>query len=176
MRRYHEPMNVGTLISVDEYLRTSFRPDCDFIEGEVLERNVGKRRHGYAQMHIGIWFGRRADLPRLVPISEFRTRVGPNRIRIPDVVLCEPPLSDEEVLTSPPYLCIEIMSPDDTMAAMQDRLDDYLHFGVPNIWVIDPYKHRGWSVTAAGWATALDGTMRTADGRIAMPLADVLLP
>jgi hypothetical protein len=33
-------MSVGTLISVDEYLRTSFRPDCDFVEGEVLERDV----------------------------------------------------------------------------------------------------------------------------------------
>jgi hypothetical protein len=72
------------------------------------------------------------------------------------------------------------MSPDDTIAAMQDRLDDYLHFGVPNLWVIDPFfnsqgQHRGWHVTAQGWATAADGVMRTADGRIAMPLADVLL-
>jgi len=40
------------------------------------------------------------------------------------------------------------MSPDDTMAGMQDRIDDYLHFGVPNVWVIDPWKHRGWRVTA----------------------------
>ena len=103
-------------------------------------------------------------------------RVGLNRIRIPDILLSEVPLPDEEVFTSPPYLCVEVMSPDDTIAAMQDRLDDYLDFGVPNIWVVDPYKHRGWSVTAAGWATALDGVMHTADGRIAMPLADVLLP
>jgi hypothetical protein len=42
-------MGTGTLIPVDEYLRTSFHPDCDFIEGEVLERNVGKRGNGYAQ-------------------------------------------------------------------------------------------------------------------------------
>jgi hypothetical protein len=96
--------------------------------------------------------------------------------RSPNILLSEVPLPDEEVFTSPPYLCIEVMSPDDTVSAMQDRLDDYLNFGVPNIWVVDPYKHRGWSVTAAGWATALDGVMHTTDGRIAMPLADVLLP
>jgi hypothetical protein len=63
----------------------------------------------------------------------------------------------------------------------KDRLDDYLHFGVPNLSVIDPFftgggKHRGWHVTANGWARAADGIMRTADGRIAMPLVDVLLP
>jgi Uma2 family endonuclease len=169
-------MGVGTLISVDEYLRASFDPDCDFIEGEVLERNVGKRRHGYAQARIVMWFGRRTELPRLKPITELRMRVAPNKIRIPDVVVSEVPLPDEEVFTSPPYLCIEVMSPDDTMASLQDRLDDDLEFGVPNVWVVDPWKHRGWRVTAEGWATATDGIMRTADGQIAMPLADVLLP
>ena len=168
-------MGVSTLISVDEYLRTSFHPDCDFIDGEVLERNSGLRRHGYAQAHIAAWFGRRTELPPLEPLTELRMRIGPGRIRIPDVVVVES-IPDEEVFTAPPYLCIEVMSPDDTIAGMQDRLDDYLHFGVANLWVIDPWKHRGWRVTAEGWATATDGVMRTADGRIAMPLVDVLLP
>jgi hypothetical protein len=45
---YHEPMGVGALISLDEYLHTSFHPDCDFMEGEVLKRNVGKKKHSYA--------------------------------------------------------------------------------------------------------------------------------
>jgi Uma2 family endonuclease len=169
-------MAVGTLISVDEYLRTSFRPDRDFIEGEVLERNVGKRKHSYAQGEIVSWFNRRKDVQRLQSLPELRMQLGPGRIRIPDVVVSEIPLPDEEVFTSPPYLCIEVMSPDDTISAMQDRLDDYLHFGVPNVWVIDPWKHRGWRVTADGWAAASDAIMRTADGRIALPLVDVLLP
>jgi Uma2 family endonuclease len=169
-------MGVGTLISVDEYLRTSFHPDCDFVEGEVLERNVGKRRHGYAQAEIAAWFIHRRQALRLQSLTELRMRVAPKRIRIPDVVACEIPLPEEEVFTSPPYLCIEVMSPDDTLAAMQDCLDEYLHFGVLHIWVIDPWKHRGWNITADGWATATDGVMRTADGRVAMPLVDVLLP
>jgi len=70
---------------------------------------------------------------------------------------------------------VEVMSPDDTISAMQDRLDDYLKFGVRHIWVIDPWKYRGWVVTDAGWALAAE-MMRTTDGRIALPLADVLLP
>ena len=108
-------------------------------------------------------------------------RVSPSRVRIPDVVVSEMPLPDEEVFTSPPYLCIEVMSPDDTLAALQDRIDEYLRFGVPNVWVIDPSSRamgrtRGWRVTAEGWAIAADGVMRTSDGRVAMPLIDVLLP
>jgi len=54
------------------------------------------------------------------------------------------------------------VSPDDTINGMQDGIDDYLQFGVPNVWVIDPEKHRGWRMTA--------------EGRVAMPLTDVLLP
>ena len=101
-------MSVCTLISVDEYLRTSFDPDRDFVDGEVVERNVGKRKH-------------------------------------------EIPIPDEEVFTRPPYLCVELMSPDDTITGMQDRIDDYLRFGVPNIWVVDSWKQRGWNVTSDGW-------------------------
>ena len=36
-------MGIGALVSVEEYLRTSYRPDCDFVEGRVLERNVGEK-------------------------------------------------------------------------------------------------------------------------------------
>jgi len=169
-------MGVGTLIPVDEYLRTSFHPDCDFIDGQILERNAGKRKHAYAQTRIAAWFVHRRQNLRLEALTELRMRVSPGRVRIPDVVVSEIPLPDEEVFTTPPYLCIEVMSPDDTIAAMQDRLDDYLQFGVTNIWVVDPWKHRGWNVTSEGWATAAGGIMRTADGRIALPLGDVLLP
>jgi Uma2 family endonuclease len=168
-------MGVGALIPVDEYLRTSFDPDCDFVDGEVLERNVGKRRHGYAQARIAAWFVNRQQTLSLEALTELRMRIGSSRVRIPDVVVCEMPVPDEEVFTSPPYLCIEVMSPDDTVIAMQDRLEDYLQFGVTNVWVVDPWKHRGWQVTAGGWATADGAIMRTADGRIAMPLVDVLL-
>jgi hypothetical protein len=91
------------------------------------------------------------------------------------------PLPDEEVFTSPPYLCIEVMSPDDTFAALQERLDEYLKFSVPNVWVVDAFFKgdgifRGSRVTAEGWAIPADGIMRTSDGRVAMPLIDVLLP
>jgi Uma2 family endonuclease len=169
-------MSVGTLIPVEEYQRTSFHPDRDFVEGEVVERNVGKRKQAWTQARIAAWFIHRQQLLRLDALTELRVQVKPNRVRIPDVVICEMPIPEEEVFTAPPYLCIEVMSPDDTIAAMQDRLDDYLQFGVPNVWVIDPWNHRGWRISTAGWATAMDATMRTADGRISLPLADVLLP
>ena len=38
-------MASGSLVSVREYLSTSYRPDCDYIDGVVLERNVGEKDH-----------------------------------------------------------------------------------------------------------------------------------
>ncbi len=168
-------MGVATLISLDEYLATSYRPDCDFIDGEVLERNVGKKKHAYAQSAIVLWLGRNTDMSRVHPFTEARMRVSRTRVRIPDVILVERPFPDEEVFTAAPYLCIEVLSPDDTTRTMQARLDDYLDIGVPNIWVVDPWSHRGWRITATSWEPASDGILRTSDGKIQMPLAEVLL-
>ena len=35
-------MSTRTLISVEEYLRSSYEPDCDFVDGEIEERNVSR--------------------------------------------------------------------------------------------------------------------------------------
>lgn len=46
-------------ISVSEYLRTTYRPDCDYIDGDVKERNVGEQPHGqyasYSERHFSMW-------------------------------------------------------------------------------------------------------------------------
>ncbi len=44
-----------TLISVEEYLRTSYRPDCDYVDGEVLERNVGELDHSWLQTALSAY-------------------------------------------------------------------------------------------------------------------------
>ncbi len=37
-------MATKALIPVSEYLRTSYSPDCDYVDGEVQERNLGEHR------------------------------------------------------------------------------------------------------------------------------------
>jgi hypothetical protein len=36
-------------ISVEEYLSTSYRPDCDYVDGLVEERNLGEYDHAAVQ-------------------------------------------------------------------------------------------------------------------------------
>jgi len=42
-------MSSTTLVSVSEYLETSYRPDVDYVDGELLERNVGELDHSRLQ-------------------------------------------------------------------------------------------------------------------------------
>jgi len=38
-------MSVKTLISVEEYLKTSYDPDMDYVDGVLTDRNVGEWLH-----------------------------------------------------------------------------------------------------------------------------------
>ena len=42
-------MKTETFVSVEEYLKTSYEPECDYVDGEVQERNVGERDHSILQ-------------------------------------------------------------------------------------------------------------------------------
>jgi hypothetical protein len=44
------------MASVAEYLNTTYRPDCDYVDGEVRERNLGEYEHSRPQMRIGAYF------------------------------------------------------------------------------------------------------------------------
>ena len=39
-------MGTTTTIPVSEYLATTYRPDCDYVDGEIQERNLGEYDHG----------------------------------------------------------------------------------------------------------------------------------
>jgi Uma2 family endonuclease len=169
-------MSTPTLVSVDEYLTTSYRPDCDFIDGVLVERNVGRKDHSKLQGAVYSWFRDRRKELRLIPFLEQRIQVGPRRYRIPDVCVVPLPEPAEQIFTQPPYICIEVLSPEDTFPRLQNRFDDYLAMGVPNIWVLDPESRRGWSIVREGHFEALDAILRTTDGRVKMPLADLFQP
>jgi len=47
------------------------------------------------------------------------------------------------IVTRPPHLCVEILSPDDTMLEAMDKIREYLNFGVEWVWVIDPVSLTG---------------------------------
>ena len=122
-------MAARTLISVEEYLATSYRPDCDYVDGVVVERNLGTRDHGWLQLAVAAYFFNRRRQWNITVITELRIRVKATRFRIPDVCVILGD-TDEQVLTQPPFICIEVLSPKDRMKRVQERIDEYLEMGV----------------------------------------------
>ena len=166
-------MSVLTLTSVEEYLSAPYRPDCDLVDGALIERNVGQKDHSKLQGEVFAWFRARRRLLRLIAFPEQRVNVGPQRYLVADVCVVRLPEPDEQVFSSPTYICIEILSPDDSFPRLQARLDDYLTAGTENVWVLDPASRRGWVVTREGHLEALDGVLRTTDGKVEMPMAEL---
>lgn len=148
-------MAASTQISVDEYLKTVYRPDCDYVDGVVEERNLGEFDHGLIQLRLGSFFLTRFKQTGLLAATEVRVRIRSGKYRIPDVLVTvgNP---GEQVLTKPPALCIEVLSPEDRPSRVNARVREYLDFGVPVIWVVDPIEKTIWIYRPHGMEQAAD--------------------
>ena len=130
----------ANLLSFDEYLNTSYSPDCEYIDGVLQERNVGRGKHSFVQGRVYLKLSEQLG-SRAIVLPEQRTRISPTRVRIPDVCVVA---ELEEVTTKPPLLCVEVLSPDDRWNRVIASVGDYQLIGVPCVWVIDPYTVRAW--------------------------------
>jgi Uma2 family endonuclease len=158
-----------TLISVSEYLKKGYRPDCDYVDGRVEERNVGEHDHAALQAALILWFGQRQQEWNIEVLPEQRIQISPARFRVPDVCLVSLDQPVEQVLTRPPLACIEILSPEDTLRRMRERVEDYRQLGVRNIWILDPATKKGFDCRPSGWLNATEFEIENTPIRLALP-------
>ena len=159
-----------TAVPVSEYLYTDYSPDVDYVDGELEERNVGERDHSRLQALITQYLMNRERDWAIFVYVEQRIQIAPTRFRVPDIaVVATRPTSG--VITEPPLLCIEILSPEDRATRIQARIDDYLNMGVSCVWLVDPATRRAWIHTPAGSHEAKDGILTA--GQIHLPLSDI---
>ncbi len=131
-----------SLASLEEYLHTSYSPDCEYIDGLILERNVGQTKHAFTQTEIVSQLRGLVKAKMLFALVEQRVRVAPARVRVPDV--CVIATLDKEVVSDPPLLCVEVLSPDDRWSRVTASISDYQNMEVPCVWVVDPYRRAAW--------------------------------
>jgi Uma2 family endonuclease len=165
-------MAVETLVSVEEYLKTSYHPDRDYLDGETEERNLGERDHSRLTAQIVAWFYAREENQNVRVFPEQRVQVAQKRFRVPDICITdgEP---GEQILTKPPLLCIELLSPEDRMERILERVEDYLEFGVPEVWIISPKTQDSWRFTRQHNFEKMAGSvLKTLDGRLELDLAE----
>jgi Uma2 family endonuclease len=125
-------------VDLDQYLHSSWKPDLEFIEGVLKEKPMPTKLHALVQAMLCLWFGMHMDQWSIVPLPEVRTRVGPQRFRLPDVAITRKGIISSRNQEEPPLIAIEILSSDDRFSDLRDRARDLQRMGVANIWLIDP--------------------------------------
>jgi len=166
-------MGVKTLVSVEEYLRTSYEGvDREYRDGEILERSVPNYDHGTVQMRFGFLFGRLGEQHGLRACSETRMRLGQDRVLIPDIAVLHPEKPATDPPTQPPLIVIEILSPTDRHSEVHQKLEEFRQWGVANVWLVDPQLRKMY-VYNGGLREVT--TFELAEPAIRIPAAEVFV-
>jgi Uma2 family endonuclease len=137
--------------TVREYLRTSWSPDREFVDGRIEERNLGEKEHSILQGYLTVLFAIKRGEWGVEVFPELRTKTQSTRFRVPDVLVMRAQDKFERYVTHPPLIAIEILSPEDRIGAMQAKAAEYQGFGVEHVWIIDPesrlvYRYAGFAL------------------------------
>ena len=153
-------MAASTQVSVEEYLRTTYHPDVEYIHGELRPKNSALEvdpmvqwAHGRLQTFVSSWFDQHEDEWGVLVAVEVRTRIADSIYRLPDVVVVRS-APEEGTITEPPLIVVEVLSPRDTYAETQRRARDYQDMGIENVWIIDPDTRTARVCRGENWTEA----------------------
>lgn len=139
---------------------------------EVPESSGGELEHSSTHREILLYLSDRYPELRKRLLPRQRVQAKASGYRIPDICILREDAPRENIIRTSPILCIEILSPEDTMSSVMDCVKDYFGIGVPVCWIIDPLNHVAWVAMPGHFEEASDGILRAAG--IEMPLAEVL--
>ncbi|MBI1898898.1 MAG: Uma2 family endonuclease [Acidobacteria bacterium] len=163
-------MPTKTLVSVEEYLHTSFEPDAEFVDGEVVERNVGEIPRAAVEHFVQLKLAAVGGL-RIHP--NVRVQITPTRFRVPDVAAWRTGPIGARIPAVPPFLVVEILSPEDRMVRVQPKINEYLAVGAEWIWVIDPLVRSALVYSQAKPTGELSEVPYAENPRVEIPLAEM---
>ncbi len=155
---------ITPFLSIEEYLHTTYRPDVDYVDGHIEERKLGEFDHGNLQGIFFEVFRRNRRLWQVRPALDCRVQVSATRFRVPDVCIVSTVFPKEQIIRHTPMLCIEIVSPEETLAKLLRRAEDFFAMGVPTVWVVNPrtrtvhIRSNGLDSTQTAGSLTLPGT------------------
>lgn len=139
------------LMTVDEYWDFVNRPEnvdrfFELHRGEVIELPRPKKPHGIVCIRIATQLQNYADRVGRGYVLSNDTGVvlaeAPGTVVGPDVAYCADANTYDEVepkwAETPPILVVEVLSPDDKMSKVNEKIADYLKAGVKVVWLADP--------------------------------------
>ena len=136
-------MGARMAASFEEYLRTSF-PDLDreYRDGEIVERSMPDRLHSRTQVLIAFLFEALRKKLSIFAHTELRLRLREGLVLIPDICVYWPDEPAARFPDVPPLIAIEILSLDDRLTAVREKLEEYRAWGVKHVWLVDPHSRR----------------------------------
>lgn len=166
-------MATAALVDIDQYLQTSYEPDCDYVDGALEERNLGTRPHsGLQSLFSYLLFKYYAEALGIFVYTEQRVQTRPTRFRVPDICVTLN-FPEEDIFRTAPFLCVEILSPEDRLPRVELRVQEFLNMGVAFVWLIDPLTREAWVYSQSSKLTVTDGFLRTADPDLQISLQEL---
>ncbi len=160
-------------VSVEEYLSTVYEADMDYVDGVLEDRNVGEFGHATVQQLLMLALMRFEDEAGVLTIIETRTQTQVTRFRVPDVALLSTERLPDRIVRSAPLLCIEVMSPEDRLSRIRTKCEDYLHMGVPAVWIFDLPNETAYQMTAEEFTEVRNGWLRLDGTPVALDVQEI---
>ena len=135
-----------TLISAEEYLRSTYKPTCEYIDGVLRPKPMPTYKHSKMEFRVCSLI---SQLDRgFEALPELTVQVREGKYLVPDVAVQQIDKLQQPYPKEPVHLCIEVLSPDDRFSDAMAKCEDYHVWGVKFCWMIDPEKKRCWEYEA----------------------------
>ena len=145
-------MSATALVSVEDYLRRTEKPYCEYVDGVLHPKPMPTTLHGLLEVILAVLLQKQG----LQAATEVTVRLTQTKYLIPDVIAA--PQLQHPYPTEPVLLCVEILSPDDHIGATLAKCEQYHAWGVPYCWIIDPDEQTGWQYNSGGKPKCIDRT------------------
>jgi Uma2 family endonuclease len=162
-------MSAATTVSVEDYLRRTEKPYCEYIDGVLRPKAMATKLHSLIQFLLQVLLDRQG----VEALAEVHVRLSPTKYLIPDVIAA--PEIQSPYPTEPVLLCVEILSPEDRLGATLAKCEEYHAWGVPFCWVIDPEKQTAWQYHAGSEPERIERSGTLLAGSLSVPLADLFI-
>lgn len=161
------------LVTIEEYLSTTYEPDCEYDDGVIMERNLGEFEHSFLQALLATIFTTNMENWGVYGLTEQRIQIAPRKFRIPDVCVLRMGTPAEDILTRPPLIAIEILSPEDTIRRATKKAAEYSQFGIEHVWIIDSQARIAYRGTPAALERVPSGELSVNDTPILIQIAEL---
>jgi Uma2 family endonuclease len=165
-------MASGTaLVSVEEYLSTTYKPACDYIDGVLRQKPMPTFRHAAVQGQLIVLINPR--FRQFCAVPELTVKIRTGKYLVPDVAVQRRNSIQSPYPEAPVHLCVEILSPDDRFSDIVAKCEEYHEWGVETTWIVDPENCQAWEFHKGHRPTEIPAAgSLTAEG-ISVPLQDV---